>query len=180
MPQNTSLVAALSAAVLALTLAACSTGSVSPADDPGPTDVPVEQPTGTGDWTPDEEWFASVEERTSWLDDYVGYWDAQECTMEKVIDGDFNCNIHISGLTEGIDDLDELLAQTINVTADALPQVEGLENARQAAAAGAELTAAYRDASCDFLPEEACAETGEAIARSAHELDAALEGWARP
>jgi hypothetical protein len=180
MPKNTPLVAALSAAVLAFTLAACASPSIAPADDSGPTDAPIEQPTGTGDWTPDEEWFASVEERTSWLGDYVGYWDAQECTMEKVIGGDFNCNIHISGLTEGIDDLDELLALTVDVTADALPQVEGLEDARQAASAGAELTADYRDASCDFLPEEACAETGDAIARSAHELDSALQGWTRP
>jgi hypothetical protein len=180
MPKPSLIASALSVAALALALTACAGPTPGPAVDPGPTDPPVEQPTGTGDWTPDEEWFASLEERTTWLHDYVGFWDAQSCTMDKVISGDFNCNIHISGLTEGIDDLDALLAETIDVTSDALPQVEGLADARESASAGAELTDAYRDGGCDFTPDEACAETGEAVVRSAQALDEALQGWTRP
>lgn len=178
MPKHISLYAALSAAVLAVTLTACSTPTPAPMDEP--TETPVETPVGTGDWTPDAAWFDSVTERKGFLHDYVGYWDAQSCTMDKVIGGDFNCNIQISGLTEGINDLNDLLAQTVDIAPDSVALIEGLDDAAATAAAGAENTAAYSDLVCDFSPDDSCAEPGDALVESARELDAALAGWTAP
>jgi hypothetical protein len=176
MRKHTLLATAVSTSALALLLAGCST----PAPAPAPAEPTVEAPQGTGDWTPDDAWFDSVAERTEWLHTYVGYWDAQVCTMDKVISGDFNCSIHISGLTEGVDDLNDLLAKTIDGTPEAADQVDGLQDATAAAVQGAEATAAYSAANCDLAPAEDCTEPGDAIVAAARDLDSALAGWTRP
>lgn len=180
MPKTIALTAALSATLLALALTACSSPAPGPAEPADQTPTSAADPVGTGDWTPDDAWFASLDERTTWLDNYVGYWDAQECDMAKVIDGDFNCNIQISGLIEGIDDLDALLVQTVDVTAADAATVEGLADARRAAADGATHTTAYLATSCDLLPDDSCTDVGDALVQSARDLDAALATWTKP
>lgn len=178
MPKTTAF-AALTAAALALSLAACSTPAPSPSDEPEPTptaDVPV----GTGDFTPDADWFAALDVAIADFTYYVESWDNQSCDMDKVIGGDFNCTIHISGIQGGIGDLAPLLADVVDVTPESAEQVADLVDAAALAPAADEARAAYTDQVCDFSPDEACVEPGDAMVAAGKELQAALAGWVPP
>lgn len=180
MPQHTTLISALSAAVLAVALTACSSPSV-PADEPtSGADQPTEAPVGTGDFVPDDAWFTAVDDGRSSLSEYLGFWDAQDCTMETVIGGDFNCNIQISGVIEAVNDLAPLLAKTADIAPDSIASIAGLEGSAPVSAQAAKDTAAYSDAVCDFAPDDACQPLGDALIESARALSAEIEGWNAP
>lgn len=181
---HTTLISVLSAAVLAVALTACSSPSV-PADQPtnGPTagaEQPSDAPAGTGDFVPDDAWFAAVDDARTSLSDFLGFWDAQDCTMDKVVAGDFNCNIQISGIVQGVNDLAPLLADTVNIAPDSTASIAGLEGSAPTAAQAATDTAAYSDAVCDFAPDDACIPLGDTLVASATALSVEIAGWDAP
>jgi hypothetical protein len=184
MPQHTTLhttlISALSAAVLAVALTACSSPSV-PADEAtSGADQPSDVPAGTGDFVPDDAWFTAVDDARTSLTDFLGFWEAQDCTMDKVVAGDFNCNIQISGIVQGVNDLNPLLADTVNIAPDSAASIAGLESSAPTAAQAASDTAAYSDAVCDFAPDDACIPLGDAVVASATALSVEIAGWNAP
>jgi hypothetical protein len=177
MPKITALTAALSGAALVLTLAACG-GSVTP--EPATTESGSPAPVGTGDFTPDADWFTALETAKADLTYYVESWDNQSCTMVKVADGDFNCNIHISGILGGVQDAGVLLADVINVTEEAADQVADLQDAAAVAEAAVAAAGSYTEQVCDFAPDESCAGPGDTLVAVGKDLNDALSGWTAP
>ena len=181
---HTTLISALSAAALVVALTACSSPSVpadGPADEPtAGADQPSDAPSGTGDFVPDDPWFTAVDDARTSLTDFLGFWDSQNCTMDKVVAGDFNCNIQISGIVQGVNDLNPLLADTVNIAPDSAASIAGLEGSAPTAAQAATDTAAHSDAVCDFAPDDACIPLGDAVVASATALSVEIAGWNAP
>ncbi len=182
--QHATLISVLSVAVLAVALTACSAPSLpadGPADDPtAGADQSSDAPAGRGDFVPDDTWFTAVDDARTSLTDFLGFWDAQDCTMETVIGGDFNCNIQISGVIEAVNDLAPLLAKVVDIAPDSAASIAGLEGSAPVSAQAAKDTAAYTDAVCDFAPDDACQPLGDVLIESARALSAEIEGWNAP
>jgi hypothetical protein len=176
MPKITAFIAALSGAALVLALASCAGGTPTPATTESTEPAPV----GTGDFTPDADWFAALETAKTDLTYYVESWDNQSCTMAKVADGDFNCTIHISGILESVQDAGVLLAEVVNVTEAAADQVADLQDAAAVAEAATAAAASYSEQVCDFSPDEACAGPGDTLVAVGRDLNDALMGWVAP
>lgn len=100
--------------------------------------------------------------------------------MDKVVAGDFNCNIQISGIVQGVNDLAPLLADTVNIAPDSAASIAGLEGSAPTAAKAATDTAAYSDAVCDFAPDDACIPLGDTLVASATALSVEIAGWDAP
>lgn len=177
MPKITALTAVLSGAALVLALAAC-TGTTTPEPDTTLSSSPA--PVGTGDFTPDADWFAALETAKADLTYYVESWDNQSCTMDKVAGGDFNCNIHISGILASVQDSGVLLADVVNVTEEAADQVADLKDAAAVAEAAVAAAGSYTDQVCDFAPDESCAGAGDTLVAVGKDLNDALAGWTAP
>src|SRR6187431_1726309 len=130
MPKRIFLASAASAAILVLALSGCaggSTGAPDPVTSPEPT-TPAE-PVGTGDFVPDDVWTGGLDAARTSLNEYVGWWAAQDCSYAKVIEGDFNCTIHLSGIQEGIGAVEPFLAEVVNIAPGSEDLVAGLEDA---------------------------------------------------
>jgi hypothetical protein len=175
MPRISTLTAALASATLLLALTAC---GAAPA--PQTTESAGPGPVGTGDFTPSADWFSALETSKADLTYFVESWDNQSCTMAKVADGDFNCNIHISGILGGVQDAGVLLADVINVSDEAADQVAGLRDAAAVAEAAVAAAGSYTAQVCDFSPDEACAGPGDTLVAVGKDLSDALAGWVAP
>ncbi|MGX5680736.1 hypothetical protein [Schumannella luteola] len=172
---------AVAAVIIAGALAGCSSpsGSPEPGSDPSPT-APMDAPVGTGEFVPDEDWFAGLDAARSGLEEYVGWWGTQECTYQKVIDGDFNCTIHISGIQEQVLAVDSYLVDVVNIAPGSQDLVAGLQETAAVSAEAAAAAEALSTSGCDFSPGESCTSGADALVDLAGQLDVALAGWETP
>lgn len=173
------LAAVLPAVALAAALAACSTPSAGPAPEPSVTPT-AETPVGTGDFVPDEEWFAGLDEARNGLGEYVGWWNTQKCTYQQVIDGDFNCSIHIAGIQEQVLAVQSYLVDVVDIAPGSEDLVADLPEAASRSAEAAAAAEAFSDSGCDFSPGESCTDGADLLVSLATALDVALAGWETP
>lgn len=174
------LASALAAGVFVVLLTGCAGSAESPSDPGTAEPTTPSAPVGTGDFVPDDVWFGGLDAARTSLNEYVGWWAAQDCSYATVIEGDFNCTIHLAGIQEGIAGVDSFLADVVNVAPGSEELVAGLQDAAAASVGAAEAATAFSDSGCDFSPGEECTAGADAMVAGGQALDAALAEWVVP
>jgi hypothetical protein len=168
--------AAITAAVLTVfALAGCATQPpVGPASDPGPIDVPVEQPQGDGSWTPDPFFYEVVEGNRSSVSTLVEQWESNDCTVQQAVDGGTGCSTFLSTGAMTI----EAYAAIFEDYADLAPGTEtGLDGVYTAIQDGLSAALEWTEAECNWETTEDCAAAGQSIIDSVYAMDAGLADW---
>lgn len=172
------LASALSAVALAGALVGALAACAAPAPSSSPS--PSAAPVGTGDFVPDNAWFEALDTADDGLAEYVGWWLMQECTYKKVVEGDFNCTIHLSGIQEQVVAVDAQLVDVADVAPEAADLVEGLQDAAAVSAEAAAAAKAFSDSGCDLSPGDSCTEGAEQLVDLGGQVQEALAGWEPP